>query len=182
MSKGDNLEHGTKRTDHQAGAQVRVRRAVALLAGVTAIGLLGVGCASSSSKAPRDAAQPATQAVAYAKCMRSHGVPDFPDPGGSSAGSNTFLGIALPASINPQSPAFQSANTVCQKVVATGGLAKPPITEQQKLALLASAECMRKHGVSDFPDPTFPNSGGISQSGVDPQSPAFEHAVRACPR
>lgn len=47
----------------------------------------------------------ATQ-LRYAKCMRAHGVPSFPDPlpGG---------GFNVPSTVNAQSPAFIAANTAC---------------------------------------------------------------------
>jgi hypothetical protein len=38
---------------------------------------------------------------------------------------------------------------------------------------------MRSHGVPDFPDPTFSN-GNIGQRGIDPRSPQFEAAGKAC--
>ena len=44
--------------------------------------------------------------------------------------------------------------------------------------MIARAECMREHGVPNFPDPTF-TADGISVffgPGVDPQSPAFVNA------
>jgi hypothetical protein len=37
--------------------------------------------------------------------MRSHGVPNFPDPGAS-----------LPSGVNPQSPAFQAAQQACRQL------------------------------------------------------------------
>jgi hypothetical protein len=46
---------------------------------------------------------------------------------------------------------------------------------------LKLAQCMRAHGVSNFPDPS--SSGGINiqqGSGIDPQSPAFQAAQKAC--
>ena len=46
---------------------------------------------------------------------------------------------------------------------------------------LKFSQCMRAHGVSDFPDPDA--SGGIDiqpGSGLDPQSPAFQAAQKAC--
>jgi hypothetical protein len=49
------------------------------------------------------------------------------------------------------------------------------------VAAIANAQCMRKHGVPNFPDPTF--SGGrfnAGLGGVDPQSPAFKQAAAAC--
>ncbi len=57
---------------------------------------------------PQVSAEQRRQALAFARCMRAHGVPNFPDPtfsGGGSAGT--------PAGINPQSPMFRSAARVC---------------------------------------------------------------------
>jgi hypothetical protein len=57
---------------------------------------------------PQVSAEQRRQALAFARCMRSHGVPSFPDPtfsGGQKAGP--------PAGINPQAPAFRSAARAC---------------------------------------------------------------------
>jgi hypothetical protein len=43
---------------------------------------------------------------------------------------------------------------------------------------------MRSHGVPNFPDPTFPHGGGVgiqlNGNGIDPNSPAFQAAQKAC--
>jgi hypothetical protein len=51
--------------------------------------------------------------------------------------------------------------------------------------LLARSECMRAHGVTDFPDPVrvngsegFPNT--IGRPGENPASPAMRAAEKAC--
>lgn len=47
--------------------------------------------------------------------------------------------------------------------------------------LLALAACMRKNGVPNFPDPTSKGTLLLSpSSGIDPQSPSFQAAARAC--
>lgn len=56
---------------------------------------------------PKVRAQQLRQELAFARCMRAHGVPNFPDP--SSSGGQD----GLAAGIDPQSPAFQSAARVC---------------------------------------------------------------------
>ncbi len=106
--------------------------------------------------------------------MRSHGVPEFPDP---AAGGGIKL---TPGSgIDPRSPAFQSAQLSCKKDLPGGG--PPPVTETQKRQALAFAECMRTHGVPDFPDPIFPASGGIMQGAPGKSdAPAFQHGAKAC--
>ena len=58
-----------------------------------------------ASVAPSDQAQHQAALVQYAKCMRAHGVPDFPDP--SADGSFDVGGI------NPDSPQVQKADKAC---------------------------------------------------------------------
>lgn len=60
------------------------------------------------------------QQLSYAKCMRVHGVPKFPDPNGSG---NTDVG-----SLDPTGPVFLHADKVCSKqngMVAAGSPAPP---------------------------------------------------------
>jgi hypothetical protein len=59
------------------------------------------------------------QALAFAKCMRANGEPDFPDPTlTASAGATRVLVLrgmvfALGPGINPKSPGFKQAATKC---------------------------------------------------------------------
>jgi hypothetical protein len=46
----------------------------------------------------------------FAVCMRSHGVPNFPDPGAGAASIK-------PGAVDPNSPAFKSAVTSCQSLL-----------------------------------------------------------------
>jgi hypothetical protein len=68
-------------------------------------------------------AQEKLQMVRLSECMRAHGVADFPDPttsppsnpsGFSVAFGRPGLFIAVPKTINLQSPAFVNAAKVCQ--------------------------------------------------------------------
>jgi hypothetical protein len=127
--------------------------------------------------------------VKYAECMRTHGVTNFPDPSGG--------GIHIPAGagINPASPAFQAAQAKCTHLLPGGGPPKGPPSAQDKLAALRISECMRSHGISGFPDPTYKlpsNPAGYGQisdhdgvvlavpSTIDASSPAFQQAANAC--
>ena len=57
-----------------------------------------------------------SQALAMSKCMRSHGVPNFPDPQ-FQAGPGGGIGVRINgAGINPSSPAFQTAQKDCGKI------------------------------------------------------------------
>ena len=142
-----------------------------------------VACGSSNKPGP--AAARGDPLVRYARCIRAHGVPNFPDPSGSH-------GLAIPNDINPQSPAFTSAEHACAKL-AQNRSAQGASSESQKLQLLALAKCMRKHGVPKFPDPTSspppPGNGNVlggngTYLAIGPpagqQSPAFKHAAAAC--
>ena len=120
--------------------------------------------------------------------MRANGVSGFPDPSAGSGGegfnglgmSNT--GTIIADGITFAGPVVKAAEKACQEYLPGGGGPPPAISESQKLAAIANAQCMRKHGVP-IPDPTFPSGGGIEAnlgSGVNPQSPAFENAAKAC--
>jgi hypothetical protein len=120
-------------------------------------------------------------ALKFAACIRSHGVPSFPDP--NSQGVFSMSGAA--ASL-PQTPQFQKASKTCRTLLHLGGT--PPTAAQQAQALaqlLKYSQCMRSHGVTSFPDPT--SSDGhiglqvhVGPGGVDPNSPIFQRAQKAC--
>ncbi len=63
--------------------------------------------------------------LAFASCMRTHGVPDFPDPNFSSGGAGFVVGSGSanqpPADTLPGSPQFQTAMAACQSKLPKGG-------------------------------------------------------------
>lgn len=145
---------------------------------------------STTSTTVASAASTSNAGLAYAACMRSHGVANFPDPSASG-------GFQLGAGIDRSSPAFQAAQAKCQKLL--GGLPDLGSTTHPSAGALAQmlqvAQCMRRHGVSDFPDPTtsMPSSmTGVQYLsdrdgvilvfplGFDDESSAFTRAAAAC--
>jgi hypothetical protein len=134
----------------------------------------GGGGGSPSTKTGSTAQQ-------FSSCMRTHGVPNFPDP--DSQGRITFAGGG--GGLNPGSHQFQAAQRQCAKFLPNGG--QPPSPAQQakmQAQALKFAACMRAHGVKSFPDPQF-QGGGISikidaSSGINPRSPQFQAAQQAC--
>ncbi len=143
--------------------------AVSCVVAVTACGSSG-GASSAVGTGGGDA-----PALKFAECMRSHGVPNFPDPGKP---------VGSPGSgINETAPAFHSAGRRCDRLTHNPQPAGSPASGSQRLAAIAQSECMRQHGVPNFPDPTFLSSGGtsVNLTGLDPQSPAFKQAQAACP-
>ena len=144
------------------------------------------GAAGSAS--PADAAAGNSKALDFASCMRSHGVPNFPDPTGGkidlqvqkTPDSTSVNGVQV------NGPAFQSAMKSCQSYLPNGGHPTAAQTAKAKSQALAMARCMRTHGVPNFPDPQFqsgPNGSvgvRIGGAGIDPNSPAFQTAQKAC--
>jgi hypothetical protein len=133
----------------------------------------GSGSSGSGSGAKR-----AGDGTRFSRCMRSHGVRNFPDP--SAEGGLT---INPGMGIDPNSATFKAAERACQKLL---DIKPPSAAEQAKMqeqALKFSA-CMRAHGVPKFPDPQF--SGGKAtlrldrRNGIDPSSPRFQAAQKAC--
>ena len=139
------------------------RRAGLLAMVMLVTGALVAGCGGSSggsasaasrtraASAPTSRRDAASQALAFAQCMRARGVPSFPDP--QPGGGLLFrAGNAVMSS-----PAFRTAQAKCWKLLPGGGPPGPGSTTHptaQTLAkLLRIARCMRQHGISDFPDP-----------------------------
>jgi hypothetical protein len=146
-------------------------------------------CGSSSTKSSGSPAASSNQGVAFAECMRAHGLTNFPDPG--SGGGIQF---SQGSGINPQSPGFQTAQKACGHLLPGGGPGSIKPTEHQKELAIQDAQCMRAHGLSNFPDPTLtpPTPTGselvfgragmffVLGPGINPQSPAFESAAAKC--
>ncbi len=155
--------------------------------------------ASSSSSptggsSPESTTNPEQQALAYAKCMRSNGVPNFPDPG---PGGGTFR---VGGGVNPGSPAFRRGQAKCRRLSPVAGITSGPPPSAETLAhYLKVAQCMRRQGVSGFPDPRTPGSVPHNPFGPDisivsniegviflfprvlnQQSPEFTRAAAAC--
>jgi hypothetical protein len=164
------------------------RLLLAPLVGAAALALAACGSSGGPSASAQTGSGPGPGTVTFAKCMRGHGVPQFPDPGGTpaAASSVSILGAALPPTINIKAPAFRSAlNTCMTRFLAAHP--RPPVSAAKKAAVLKFARCMRTHGVPSFPDPKFPAHGGIALgpgpgSPIDPNAPAFQHAQQVCGR
>lgn len=150
--------------------------------------LLLAGCGSSGKKTGHEAAYEA--GLNFSKCMRAHGLSNFPDPSGGGGGG---IQIPLGSGLNPSSPVFQAAQKACGKDLP-GPAGRGHASAKQKQQMLAMAQCMRAHGLANFPDPTStapqPGSGfglafgapgsflAIPQSMIN--SPGFNQAASAC--
>jgi hypothetical protein len=173
------------------------------LRGVTlaVVALLLVGCGASSSRPgvaglsshpssdspaggsplPHGGAPTQQQLVDFSHCMRSHGVPGFPEP------SDGHLLIAVGAGaggIDPRSARFGAAQRACRELLPGGGAPRPALQARAQEGALRFSACMRRHGVPKYPDPTYSGDAvqlrNLGAGRIDPGSPLFRAAQRMC--
>jgi hypothetical protein len=136
------------------------------LAGALAGSLAGCGgggAAAAGGGQPSSLQQQARPVwLDYARCVRAHGFPAFPDPRVDGQGQASF-------GTSPQvKQAGQQAQGACGPIldrlppaVRNGGNA--PVTAAQLHEEMLFAACMRQHGLPRWPDPrpdgAFPLSG-----------------------
>lgn len=132
----------------------------------------GAPSASSSVLAPEDAM------LAWAQCMRDHGV-DVPDP------TDGHFRLGDGDGITPG--AAEAADDACEpwQRMAESGAGSEPLTAEQKQSFLDHAQCMRDRGW-DMPDPTF-DGGRVesefrrgSEGAPAPDDPQFEADMQEC--
>jgi hypothetical protein len=174
----------------------RFRRGGVLTAVFIAVSLSAAACSGGPGTDPSasQGSNSPDKAVAYADCMRAHGITNYPDPGSESSSAGIDFGSAT----------FQSARAQCASLSPM-----PPVnthaTEQQIRQAVESAACMRDHGFPDFPDPVVtatlptpppgpPSAGGGTPGtteysngilfkvpiSIDTSSPAFQAVAKAC--
>jgi hypothetical protein len=159
---------------------LRLLLATAAIAASTVIAACGTNSSSSSSSGSQLTAaqirQAEQDAVSFADCMRSHGVPHFPD--------SPYQQKHLLSSSSAQAPAVQSAVAACSHLLPHGGQSHSPAHSQVQIAaMVAFARCLRSHGFANFPDPT--SSGDLTHqmlatAGINLQQPALVQAADAC--
>jgi hypothetical protein len=171
--------------------QWRAAGTIVVVLVVVAVSLAGCGGSPSNGVAslgstpttsPSSAAQTTgANALRFANCMRSNGITNYPDP------SNNGRPQSL-SHMDLNSPTFLRAYQACRKYAANGGVGPPAPTAAQLRAALAFAQCMRKHGFPQFPDPLTTYGPGFTLGrgeyfpdiSTTDQSPAFTQAAKAC--
>jgi hypothetical protein len=168
----------------------RRRRTGALAAAVAATALLAAACGGSSTQT-NTFAPGATyaQAVAFTKCMRKNGFPQFPAPDGQGNFNN--------AQIQALGNGSQANNAihVCRSVLPNAGTGLTvqqiqQIQQQNLYNAVKAAHCMRAHGITNFPDPAgTTQASGVNwqpvlsaeqAGGFNQNSPPYEAAFMAC--
>jgi hypothetical protein len=168
----------------------RTARAAAAIIATAGLALLAAACSSPSSAGSGgspDAGGPSTSpsthaemVLAFSGCMRSHGVPDFPDP--DSSGVLPKREVAQLIASNPQFPA---AHRACEHMLPDGGQPTRAQMQQAWNDMRNFARCMRSHGVPNWPDPA-PTSQQDQRpffhlpDSMDPNAPHIASKIRAC--
>jgi hypothetical protein len=169
-----------------------------IAAAASALALLATGCSSGGSRRAANVASSTTAttttthngtttvqigslagALAFARCMRSHGIPNFPDPTSSGVFDKSKL-RQLDLSVS-RVRAIEDRS--CRYDFENGGQPqRQTITPADQADYVKGAACMRSHGVPDFPDPTFQNNTVRFNipSSIDTDSSRFKRAAATC--
>jgi hypothetical protein len=117
--------------------------------------------------------------LAFAQCVRAHGVPDFPDP--NVNGAISLSSLAGQAKLN--STQVSSAISACRHLLPNGGTLNPAQQQKALNALLKFSQCMRAHGVPDFPDPSLVDGKvalDLKGAGISGSTPHIVTAAGTC--
>ena len=143
---------------------------------------LNAGATTASTPSSSAAASAAdTGALAFAHCMRAHGLPNWPDPLSNGA----FDKSKLQATGYSTTQVRAVEDGPCKTLLPTTAPSTPnsqTLTTQQQQDYVNAVACMRSHGYSNFPDPTF-SRGHVTLTpppGVDTNSTQFTSAQHIC--
>lgn len=148
--------------------------------------------ATESSAEPSASLDPEAAALAFAECMREHGI-DMPDPDVNGEGG---IGIAIGGD-NVNEEEMQAAMEACKQFLEDAVGERREVDPELLDRMVDFASCMREQGI-DMPDPQVDggritvrgnasgeDSGDGPQTrsdffGADPESPEFQEAEEAC--
>jgi hypothetical protein len=197
MKDKDNMNDGVPR---RRTGRPRLPWAGALAA-VAGTALLVAACGGSSAGA--DTFAPGAtyaQTLAFAKCMRANGVPNFPNPDrqGNFNDANPEVQAMYDNGVPPQGgtrTVSPQRNVLfeCRSVLPNAGTGltleqMQQISQQNLREEVDGARCMRAHGITNFPDPVAAEQDNTSswpsaiRADVDTSTPSYEAALTACNR
>jgi hypothetical protein len=185
---------------HRPAFGPTARTAAAIIA-TAALALLAAACSGGSPSATGSGGSANTggsagyrSAVAFSACVRSHGVPNYPDPD-----RNGTLPKASPQRLGVSSSRFNAARGACQHLLpTTGGSLTATSLRQCYLALdcpqalvqhaltagRVFSRCMRSHGITNWPDPSIDSEGRplFNINVPRPVPPRYNTAMNECER
>lgn len=153
-------------------------RLTALAAMLAAAAVALAACGGGGSAPTTTGSSNFDKALAFSKCMRSHGVPDYPGP--NSKGD--FIEQNGSLSVSESQSVVRAALHACQHLMPNG-VVPGSLTQGQKQQMQQQAlklvKCMRAHGLPGMPDPSVDGSISLPQ-GMKGNSPQVKAAQRAC--
>jgi len=167
-------------------------RIAAAIIATAALALLAAACGGSPSftgsggSSNAGGAANAQPAVGYASCMRSHGVPKYPDPSSGNELANGLPKVSV-QQLEVSSSQYQAAQNACAHLLPNNGQMTQAQSQRDLNAMRRYAQCMRSHGVLTWPDPTYDPSAGwgfnlVGVHGFDPNSAQIENKMDECNR
>jgi hypothetical protein len=199
---GGTTNDSTHVTRRPRRARPPAARTAAAIIATAALALLAAACSGSPSSTAAggspnagDSANSPSQ-VSYSNCMRSHGVPNYPDPSDGQLPKGGAQAFGVSSSV------FSAAQSACQHLLPNAGSFQeqasqctlagdcPPALVQQMMATDRKfAQCMRSHGVPNWPDPTTGLQGSpefrLSQVGIthnQTHSAPMSNTITECQR
>jgi hypothetical protein len=152
-----------------------MNRSVLLAASAATIALTVAGCGGSGDSKTNSSSSNSNleKAVKYAQCMRENGLTDFPDP---DKNGRFVIAAGGPGRDTPQ---FKKAQQACKSQEPPGIKDDPAELAKEQASWLKFANCMRQHGIQDFPDP---KDGRllVDRNRINVNSPQFKNALKAC--
>jgi hypothetical protein len=151
-----------------------------LAAAIATVALSACGGTAAGSPNASSSSSDEAKAEQFAKCMREHGIEaQVAKPGGGGFG----LKVTGKAGAGGGPQRFEAAQKACARYRPGGPRVKlsPAQEAEQRDQVFRFAKCMREHGI-DVGTPE--TSGGAVrihiQGQLDPESPKFQSAQRAC--
>ena len=135
----------------RTAAAIIATAGLALLAACSGSSSTGSGGSPNAGGPANSLSTNSQKALAFSRCVRSHSVPNYPDPnnsGGIAKETARQLGVS--------SSQLQAALSACQHLLPnTGNIDDNPAALNQWWSqMLQFAQCMHSHGVPNWPDPS----------------------------
>jgi hypothetical protein len=140
------------------------------------LGSLVTGCGHGSTAKPPSGGGDFEQALAYSKCMRANGVPNFPDPQRQGDGVKVDVGKNL------HTAQMNKALEACRDKMPQGDADGSNGGGVDSAKLAGWTKCMRAK-LPKFPDPDVSGSTitvTLKGTGIKGESAEFENIRRAC--
>jgi len=180
--------------------QARLQREPARLRRGLATGALVMSALGGTACGSQDASPPVAHAAGSSttnvsqtnalplagRCLRHHGLSNFPDPAVASSGpAKGRVILDKQALLAYPVPVVSQAMNACRTALDKAGISSGPnagANPQEIQDLLAFARCVRNHGISNFPDPDSQGGFNLAGTGINSHqlSPAELTAARIC--